>query len=123
MNTAFRLSLYVLTAAVLILPATSQPVPQFGELLEVRLFNLDAVVTAKDGTPIRGLTKEDFIVLENNVPQEISNFSFYDIGSSTMAVAPSGNEQFVNTPTQTTVAEEPPRRRFVFFIEDRKSVV
>lgn len=119
-----RLSLFVFVTVVVILPATSQqappaPQPQYGESLEVRLFNLDAIVTTKDGTPVRGLTKEDFIVLENNVPQEISNFSFYDIGSSTMALAASGAEELVSTPTQTTVAAEaPPARRFVFFIDE-----
>lgn len=121
MRNAVRLSLFLFTAAVLVLPASSQqapPAPQYGESLEVRLFNLDAIVTAKDGTPIRGLTKEDFIVLENNAPQEISNFSFYDIGSSTMALAANGAEELVSTPTQTTVAEAPPARRFVFFIDE-----
>jgi VWFA-related protein len=124
-----RLLLFVFVTVVAILPATSQqapPAPQYGESLEVRLFNLDAIVTAKDGTPVRGLTKDDFVVLENNVPQEISNFSFYDIGSATMALAPNGPpngpangaEELVSTPTQTTVAEAPPPRRFVFFIDE-----
>jgi VWFA-related protein len=113
--------LFVVVTAVGILQESMQqapPTPQYGESLEVRLFNLDAIVTAKDGTPVRGLTKEDFIVLENNVPQEISNFSFYDIGSSTMALAPDGTEELVSTPAQTTVAEEPPPRRFIFFIDE-----
>jgi VWFA-related protein len=123
MKIAVRLSLFVFVAAVVILPATSQEAPapatpQYGESLEVRLFNLDAIVTTKDGKPVRGLTREDFVVLENNVPQEISNFSFYDIGSSTMALAASETE-LVSTPTQTTVAAEaPPPRRFVFFIDE-----
>jgi VWFA-related protein len=122
MSIGRRLLLFVFVTVVAILPATSQQAPtttpQYGESLEVRLFNLDAIVTAKDGTPVRGLTKEDFIVLENNVLQEISNFSFYDIGSSTMALAPNGAEELVSTPTQTTVAEAPPPRRFVFFIDE-----
>jgi VWFA-related protein len=121
MSMGRRLLLFVFVTVVAILPATSQqapPAPQYGESLEVRLFNLDAIVTTKDGTPVRGLTKEDFIVLENNVPQEISNFSFYDIGSSTMALAPDSTHELVSTPTQTTVAEAPPPRRFVFFIDE-----
>jgi len=125
MSMGRRLLLLVFVTVVAILPATSQQAPpappappQYGESLEVQLFNLDAIVTAKDGTPVRGLTKEDFIVLENNVPQEISNFSFYDIGASTMALAPNGAEELVSTPTRTTVAEAPPPRRFVFFIDE-----
>lgn len=109
-----RASLLLFAVAM---PLVSQETPtaQFEESLEVRLYNLDAIVTTKDGKPVRGLTKDDFIVLENNVPQPITNFSFYDIGSATMAL--SGNE-LVSTPTQTTVAEEPPARRFVFFIDE-----
>ncbi len=121
MSLGRRLLLFALVTVVAILPATSQQAPptqQYGESLEVRLFNLDAIVTAKDGTPVRGLTKDDFIVLENNVPQEISNFSFYDIGSSTMALAASGAQELVSTPTQTTIAEAPPARRFIFFIDE-----
>lgn len=121
MSLGRRLLLFAFVTVVAILPATSQQAPptqQYGESLEVRLFNLDAIVTAKDGTPVRGLTKDDFIVLENNVPQEISNFSFYDIGSSTMALAASGAQELVSTPTQTTVAEAPPARRFIFFIDE-----
>jgi VWFA-related protein len=122
MRLAARLSLLVFATASTVLAATSPQTPpaapQFEESLEVRLYNLDAVVTTKDGTPVRGLTKDDFIVLENNLPQEISNFSFYDIGSSTMALAPTGSEELVSTPTQTTIAEAPPHRRFVFFIDE-----
>lgn len=119
MNCRERISLLVLTLAV-VLPVNGQQGPAsspFGESLEVRLYNLDAVVTTKDGTPVRGLTKEDFIVLENGVPQELTNFSFYDIGSSKMVLGPAGGE-LVNTPAQTTVAEDPPKRRFIFFIDE-----
>lgn len=117
MNILRRTSFFVFAVAIVGLPLISQETPtaQFGESLEVRLYNLDAIVTTKDGKPVRGLTKDDFVVLENNVPQPITNFSFYDIGSSTMALA--GNE-LVSTPTATTVAEEPPARRFVFFIDE-----
>jgi VWFA-related protein len=120
MNIRGNVSLFLIICAVAVSPATSQQSPppsQFGESLEVQLYNLDAVVTDKHGTPVRGLTKEDFTVLEDGVPQEISNFSFYDIGSSTMALA-GGAGELVNTPTQTTLAEAPPRRRFVFFIDE-----
>jgi VWFA-related protein len=46
------------------------------ELIEVR-----AVVTDKNGQPIGGLTKDDFELLENNKPQEISFFSLTRVPS------------------------------------------
>lgn len=118
MRVAARVSLFLLFFVVAVPLATSQlvPVQRYGEELEVRLYNLDAIVTDKAGKPVRGLSREDFIVLENNVAQEISNFTFYDIGSSTMALSKYG--EMVNTPTQTTVGDEPPPRRFVFFIDE-----
>lgn len=39
-----------------------------------RLVLLDVVVTDKDGHPIRGLSKKDFSVLENGVPQKLTSF-------------------------------------------------
>ncbi|HYC60652.1 MAG TPA: VWA domain-containing protein [Thermoanaerobaculia bacterium] len=79
------------------------------ETFELRLHNLDAVVTDAKGEPVRGLTKDDFIVLENGAPQNITNFSVYD-----------------TTPSETTgsqpVDDEEPEpespRRFIFFVDD-----
>jgi len=68
----------VLTAFPLL---AQQPQPQpaqqptfFSETIEVRVINVDVVVTGKDGKPVRGLTKEDFELYENGKPQQISNF-------------------------------------------------
>jgi VWFA-related protein len=47
----------------------------FNETIEVRITNVDVVVTGKDGRPVTGLTRDDFILLENGVPKELSNFA------------------------------------------------
>lgn len=54
-------------------PQTQQPT-FFSETIEVRIINVDVVVTGKDGRPVTGLKKEDFELDENGKPQEISNF-------------------------------------------------
>ena len=41
---------------------------------EVNYVELDVSVTAKDGSRVRGLTKDDFDVLENGKPQTVSAF-------------------------------------------------
>lgn len=46
----------------------------FSEVLEVRVTNVDVVVTDKDGKPVRGLTSDDFLLFENGDRKEISNF-------------------------------------------------
>ncbi|HEX2062465.1 MAG TPA: VWA domain-containing protein, partial [Thermoanaerobaculia bacterium] len=46
---------------------------QFSEVMEVRVTNVDVIVT-KDGKPATGLTRDDFEIYENGVKKEISNF-------------------------------------------------
>lgn len=83
---------------------------QYRESVEVLLHNLDTIVTDRAGNPVKGLTREDFVVLEDGVPQEITNFSFFESGTSTVALDGS---------TPAAVAENaPPSRRFVFFIDE-----
>ena len=52
----------------------SPEVPKLVESIDVRVINVDVVVTDKKGNPINGLTKDDFEVLENGVAKPISNF-------------------------------------------------
>ena len=82
------------------------------ETFEVRVQNLDVVVTDRKGNAVSGLTKDDFAVLDAGVPQEISNFSAYQesIVSTTAAA----------TETQATAvtAEELPSRKVVFFLDE-----
>ncbi len=48
---------------------------QFGETVEVRVTNVDAVVMDKKGDPVFGLTKDDFEVYEDGARQEITHFA------------------------------------------------
>jgi VWFA-related protein len=123
MRLGMRVSLVLFVCGVIVAPLSGQPTPStpaYGEALEVRLYNLDAVVTDRDGKPVRGLTKDDFLVRENNVAQEISNFSFYDMASPTMTLAPGENGELVTTSVETpaSVGTAPPPRRFIFFIDE-----
>lgn len=51
--------------------------PRFGTTVEVRVIELDAVVTDRDGNPVHGLTKDDFVVFEGRARQSITNFTEY----------------------------------------------
>ncbi|MEA2489463.1 MAG: hypothetical protein QOH21_1255 [Acidobacteriota bacterium] len=83
------------------------------ETFEVRVQNLDVVVTDSKGKPVAGLTKDDFIVLDAGVPQEISNFSAYQ-ESAGNAAAPTTATPNATEPSST----EPPPRKVVFFIDE-----
>jgi VWFA-related protein len=70
-------------------PAPTQPVqdePEFsitgqqGSLLhlEVRRVPVDVVVTDSEGNPVRGLTKDDFVLKEDHAVQDLLSFDYFD---------------------------------------------
>jgi len=86
---------------------------QFSERIEVRLHQLQVTVETRDGKPVTGLTKDDFIVLQDRKPQVITNFSAYtEVGG----VATASPVQAAGTSIEESQPRE--RRRFVFFIDD-----
>jgi VWFA-related protein len=105
------LSLMLLAVA----PATiAQSATPYIETFEVRLNNLDVVVTDAKGHPVRGLGKDDFVVVENGAKQDVTNFSIYDSESTIVA---SAAQQAAGAP-EPAVVSAPPPRRYVFFIDD-----
>jgi VWFA-related protein len=88
------------------------------ETFEVRLHNLDVVVTDAKGKPVQGLTKNDFVVVENGVPQPITNFAIYDAQSgAATSSAPMSAPGSANEPAANVVSAPPPRH-VVFFIDE-----
>jgi len=73
----------VLLLAAGLIPAGAQPKtpadsqePVFR--LQVRRVPVDVVVLDKDGNPVRGLKKDDFVVKENGKPQHVLSFDLFD---------------------------------------------
>src|ERR1051326_2214739 len=89
---AFSLIAALLTPA---LPAqNSQPGRSgytFRSTSELVLVNV--VVRDKDGTPVKGLTRDDFTVLEDGKAQSISTFDYEDIPAGIAAAANAGPSQ------------------------------
>jgi len=79
---------------------------QVSESIEVRVVNVDVVVTDRDGKPVTGLTKDDFEILEEKTPQVITNF--YEVRGGVPAEP--GAEK-------SAIALRP--RSFIFFIDNR----
>jgi VWFA-related protein len=103
------LALAVIGPAAPLLAQSSQPAPYI-ETFDVRLHDLDVIVTDRAGKPVTGLRKEDFLVTENGAPQTISNFTVF--GGST------GNAANGGTASAADVNDETGGRRFVFFIDE-----
>lgn len=88
-------------------PATAQ----YSERLDVVLRNLDVVVNDAKGNAIKGLSKGDFIVLEDGVEQRVTNFAFYDSGATV-------SSSFEIHADAMPPEEAPPPRRIMFFIDE-----
>ena len=56
-------------------PPASPPPPVFGETVEVRVVNLEVVVTDRDGLPVAGLTPADFRLLVDGAEAPIGYFT------------------------------------------------
>lgn len=69
---AFALLAVCAPAAFAASPATPQG---FGEVVEVNVVNVEVYVTDGDGNRVTGLRKEDFEILEDGKPVEITNFT------------------------------------------------
>jgi VWFA-related protein len=79
------LSRSALSAVVLLLGAAAvtpaQEAPTFREEVEVRVMDLDVVVTDKDGRPVKDLTRGDFTVRLAGKPVPIDYFARVDEGA------------------------------------------
>lgn len=83
---------------------------QYVERVDVSIANVDVVVTDRDGKPVHGLTRDDFIVHEDGKLQTITNFSALQ-GPGFAAVPQESGE----VPSSSVVPSRP--RIFVLFID------
>jgi VWFA-related protein len=86
-------------------------IAQISETIEVRVTNLDVVVTDKSGKRVTGLTRDDFEVFENGKPQAVSNF--YEVGPERNELPVTGSQLPNELP-----ASEARQRRLVIFIDN-----
>ncbi len=73
----------------------------FGETINIKVINVKAFVRDKKGNPIEGLTKDDFILLEDGKPVTLTNF--YEMKGGTR-LTEDGEEEAEPDPLR---AEEP----------------
>src|ERR1043166_1497613 len=78
------------------------------ESIEVTVNNVDVIVTDRAGNRVHGLQKSDFVLLENDAPQTISNF--YEV------VGKPGAPMVAAAPDQRAPVGEP--RKFVLLFDE-----
>ena len=104
--------------------AQQQPqteLPKLSETIDVRVINVDVVVTDKKGNPITGLKKEDFHLYENGVPKTVTNFYEVEGSKALNVVAASQPGVQAPPPAAQPAREEIPenlRRRIIFFVDN-----
>jgi VWFA-related protein len=123
LNRIFILFLLAATAMPAIAQRQVDPeLPKLTESLEIRIINVDVVVTDRRGNRITGLKKEDFEIRENSQPKPITNF--YEVLNGVpknvvedeLAAAP---EPAPGTPPP--LREEPSeqlKRRIIFYVDN-----
>src|SRR5437867_1234930 len=67
----------------------------YGATVEVRVVNIDVVVTDKAGHRVTGLTKDDFEVLEDGKRQTITNFYEAALATTPEAATPARPRRFI----------------------------
>jgi VWFA-related protein len=116
-------ALLLLAAAPLVAQQPQQQpspssLPKLVESIDVKVINVDVVVTDKKGNPVNGLTKDDFELYENGQPKLITNF--YEVeGKKTtnVSITPAGAEKPITELKPEEVSENL-RRRIIFYIDN-----
>lgn len=94
--------------------------PQFGEVIEVNVVNVDIHVTDRDGRPVAGLRREDFEVLEDGKRVEVTNFEVISPqpvpASAPRDAAPARPVKTAETPAVEIPAEE--RLHLIVYVDN-----
>ncbi|HEU5161547.1 MAG TPA: hypothetical protein VFV54_00230, partial [Thermoanaerobaculia bacterium] len=106
----------VIAATLFLLPLSGRAQteqPRLSQMLDVTVANVEVIVTDQDGKRVRGLPRDAFELLENGVPQSITNFAEY--GDVSPAAVRAG--EVVPPDASEPTAEPVPPRRVVIFVD------
>jgi len=106
----------LLIPALVFAAAASAFAQSLTEKIEVSLVNVDVTVTSH-GAPARGLTADDFEVLEDGVPQKVTHF--YAIENTRDKEAPAASPAAVANAAQPDAGDERFRRRVLVIVDNR----
>ena len=116
------LAFIVATALALPLPAqrqnTQEPqTPRIVETYDVRIINVDVIVTDRKGNFVPNLTAADFTILENGVAKPITNF--YEVqGNEAKNVIGEAPVAEPATPAAKKEIPESMKRRVIFYVDN-----
>jgi VWFA-related protein len=100
-------------------PQTPTQPSFFSETIEVRVINVDVMVTDRSGKPVTGLTKNDFELYENGRKKEITNFLEMRAPQASATLAVTGEPATPQPPAQAAETQPDTRsRKIVLFIDN-----
>lgn len=92
-----------------------QPLPPVSEQVEVSVTNIEVVVTDAKGNRVPGLTREDFEVFQDGVPQKITNF--YAV-SGRKVLLEDGKVIALDAPAAQAEVPREVKARYVIYIDN-----
>jgi VWFA-related protein len=112
-----------LLAALALSPAPSiaQENPSFGESIDVRVVNLEAVVTDRDGHRVKGLKAGDFVLKVDGKEVPIEYFSEVEEGQALATPAAAAKPE-ASAPAVQGVTEGPVGTYYLVFVDDYFSI-
>jgi VWFA-related protein len=116
------------TLALILAVATALPIysqkktdepelPRLVENIDVRVINVDVIVTDRRGNPVTGLTKDDFEILENGARKTITNFYEVQGNQAKSIVADEVGGKVEQQKAAAAVPEEM-KRRIIFYVDN-----
>lgn len=87
-------------------PDRQAPVQDFFDTVDVEVVNIDVWVTDRQGRPVEGLGKDDFVVYEDGQPVEVTNFYAVFGGQPTTEVSAAPVEQDILSKSPVDAVEE-----------------
>jgi VWFA-related protein len=101
-------------------PAEAPPagLPPISESVEVSITNIEVVVTDSKGNRVSGLTRDDFQILQDGIPQTITNFYAVSGGRVLLEDGSTVSIETPETPAGPAEVPEELRSRYVLYIDN-----
>jgi VWFA-related protein len=101
-------------------PPPQEEEPTFFESIDVQVVNVEVFVTDRAGKRVTGLTREDFEVLEDRQPIEVSNFYAVDAGKAQIGSGPvaEGQGSLIDDPAPAEEGTPPEQRLHLAIVLD-----
>jgi VWFA-related protein len=94
---------------------SSRPLPPISERVDVSVTNVDVIVTDSKGNRVPGLTREDFEVIQDGVPQTITNF--YAVAGGKLLLE-DGKTVPLDSPAAETEVPRELKTRYIVYIDN-----